>query len=263
MQASPEAPGSGPEIALEVEEISVRFGGLQALQDVSLEVPAGTVCGLVGPNGAGKTTLFDVITGLLEPDRGRVRVGGVDVTSLPAHRRAKMGLSRTFQRLELFWSLSAGDNVKVGVEASWARRRGGSAHPDDAAHPESTARMLMDRVGLGDLAEAAVDCLTTGSARLVELARALAVQPRIILLDEPGSGLDSAERAVLADLLRDLAASGTAVLLVEHDVDLVMRTCEHVTVLDFGKVIASGTPHEVRSSPAVQAAYLGSSEASR
>lgn len=246
--------GGGP--VLEVRDVSVRFGGVAALSDVSLSVEAGTVTGLIGPNGAGKTTLFNVVSGLQRPDHGRVRIGGRDVTGLGPHRRARMGLARTFQRLELFSHLSGEDNVRVGLEAHILRSRrpwpGGA--PRVAA---GSATALLERVGAADAASQPVNALPTGTARLVELARALAIGPRVLLLDEPCSGLDDLETAALGRLLRELAAEGRAVLLVEHDMSLVLEVSDTVYVLDFGQVIATGTPTEIKVNPAVQAAYLG------
>ncbi len=230
--------------ALEVDHVRVHFGGVAALSDVSLRAEQGMVTGLIGPNGAGKTTLFNVITGLQRPDRGSVSLGGAEVTRTSTHRRARLGLARTFQRLELFSTLSAVDNVRVGLEAS------GNAAP-------SSATGLLERVGVGEEAAAPVSSLPTGSARLVELARALSTDPKVLLLDEPCSGLDERESDALARLLTSLAAEGRAVVLVEHDTDLVWRVCQTVYVLDFGRVIASGAPEEIRRNPSVQEAYLG------
>jgi branched-chain amino acid transport system ATP-binding protein len=230
--------------ALEVEHVSVHFGGVAALTDVSLRAEPGTVTGLIGPNGAGKTTLFNVITGLQRPDRGSVYLGGKDVTRRRTHRRARLGLSRTFQRLELFSTLSATDNVRVGLEA------GGRA-------AATAAVGLLERVGVAGEATTPVSSLPTGSARLVELARALSTDPKVLLLDEPCSGLDDRETETLGRLLRSLAEEGRAVVLVEHDTDLVLRVCGTVHVLDFGEVIASGAPEDIRRDPGVQQAYLG------
>jgi branched-chain amino acid transport system ATP-binding protein len=232
-------------VALAVEEVSVRFGGVAALTGVSLRAEAGAVTGLIGPNGAGKTTLFNVITGLQRPDTGTVSLGGTDVTRTRTYRRARLGMARTFQRLELFSTLSAADNVRVGLEASVR------------SAPHAAAMDLLERVGLGDEAAAPVSSLPTGSARLVELARALSTDPKVLLLDEPFSGLDEHESATLGRLLTVLAAEGRAILLVEHDTDLVLEICSTVHVLDFGQVIASGPPDAVRQDPAVQEAYLG------
>jgi len=263
-------PPSGSPPALVARNVSVRFGGVQALHDVSLEVQAGKVTGLIGPNGAGKTTLFDVMTGLRRPDSGQVVLGGRDVTSLGPHLRARLGVGRTFQRLELFWSLSVADNVRVGAESrvQWWRwdsvrrsvRRYGTdraGDPGSLVFGATAVNALLDRVGLTGLGDARTDILSTGSARRVELARALAIGPSVLLLDEPGSGLDNAESWALGDLLTDLARDGMAVLLVEHDMNLVMKVCDTVAVIDAGAVIGRGTATEVRDDPAVQAAYLG------
>ncbi|MDE3087603.1 MAG: ABC transporter ATP-binding protein, partial [Acidobacteriota bacterium] len=232
-----------PELA--VESVTVRFGGLQALDDVSLQVAHGAVTGLIGPNGAGKTTLFDVVTGLRRPQGGRVLLGGDDVTSLAPHQRARRGIARTFQRLELFGTLSALENVQLAAEA---RRRHGAT---------AVAEELLGRVGLAGREGEPADLLPTGQARLLELARALATAPSVLLLDEPSAGLDEAESKALGGVLAGLAAEGLAVLLVEHDVSLVMELCHHVVVLDAGLVIARGTPEAVRADPVVQHAYLG------
>ena len=236
---------------LEVRGVEVRFGGRHALRGVDLGVEAGRITGLIGPNGAGKTTLFDVVTGLRDPDAGSVVLDGRDVTRLPPHRRARLGLARTFQRLEVFGSLSARDNIRAAAEIA-GRRPGGAAR---SAAAEADA--IVARLGLTDVAGERADALPTGSARLVELGRALATRPRVLLLDEPASGLDDAESVALGGLLVELAAAGTAVLLVEHDVGLVMRVCEKVHVLDAGAILAVGTPVAVQADPAVLAAYLG------
>ncbi len=261
------SPGDVPggEVALALSGVSVRFGGVLALDDVDLEVAGGRVTGLIGPNGAGKTTLFNVVSGLQHPDRGTVHLFGRDVTTLAPPARARLGLARTFQRLELFGTLTVEENVLVGLESTavwWHRRR--SRHRDHAGEGDEAerrraaraARILAD-VGLTSVAGVQASTLPTGLARMAELARALAIDPRLLLLDEPGSGLDRAESEALGDLIVRLAASGTAVLLVEHDMELVMRVCDPIHVLDFGHVIASGAPAGVRADPGVQAAYLG------
>ncbi len=264
---------------LTVSEVAVRFGGVSALSDVSLVVHPGTVTGLIGPNGAGKTTLFNVISGLQSPGRGTVHLFETDVTKMKPHRRARLGLARTFQRLELFGSLTAGENVLVGLESTvkwWEwhnlarklrlRRRHVVTQPeapDDpvasvAGSPDGvTADRLLEGVGLAGRGDQSASAMSTGLARMVELARALAIGPKPLLLDEPGSGLDEVESNALGKLLAKLAADGMAVLLVEHDMELVMRICDHIYVLDFGDIIASGTPEEIRKDPMVQAAYLG------
>ncbi|MEY2419920.1 MAG: branched-chain amino acid transport system ATP-binding protein [Actinomycetota bacterium] len=235
---------------LEVDQVDVRFGGLLALHDTTLSATAGRVTGLIGPNGAGKTTLFNVITGLQTPTRGKVAIDGRDVTKLKPHQRSRQRVGRTFQRLEVFGALTARENILVGAEI----RNGWDSTSED---PRIVADEILERVGLRDVADRPVDAMPTGMARLVELGRALAIRPKLLLLDEPGSGLDPDETEVLGDLLLDLARDGMAILLVEHDVELVMRICEHLYVLDFGKLIAEGTPAQVQADGAVQAAYLG------
>jgi len=239
---------------LTVEEVAVRFGGVQALQSVNLTVHPGAVNGLIGPNGAGKTTLFNVITGLQPPTRGSVHLGGTDVTHVPPHRRARMGIARTFQRLELFGTLTARENVQMAAET----RR----HKPTGVSSITEADILLEHVGLSAVADEPGDLLPTGLARLLELARALATGPSVLLLDEPSSGLNHEETEALGRVLTDLAARGMAVLLVEHDMGLVMSICDHVTVLDYGAVIAHGDPATVQADPAVQAAYLGAEEGS-
>jgi branched-chain amino acid transport system ATP-binding protein len=235
---------------LEVDAVSVRFGGLVALADVDLTADAGRVTGLIGPNGAGKTTLFNVVGGLVSPTSGRVRVAGLDVSRLSPHRRARLGVARTFQRLEVFGSLTARENVQAAVEfrQAWLR---------ESVDPRAATDEILELVGLSGVADQPVDAMPTGLARLVELGRALGTRPRLLLLDEPGSGLSQEETDVLADLLVRLGRTGMAVLLVEHDMELVMRVCDRIHVLDFGRMIAVGSAREIRADPSVQAAYLG------
>ena len=236
---------------LRVEDVSVRFGGLLALDSVHLAAEAGRITGLIGPNGAGKTTLFNVITGLQAPTEGKVYIGDDEVTGSKPHKRARLRMARTFQRLEVFGSLTARENIMVAAEIRNGWSKG------DKIDPRQMTDAILERVGLTHVAEAPVDSMPTGLARLVELGRALATQPQLLLLDEPGSGLDHTESEALGDLLIDLAAEGMAILLVEHDVELVMRVCEDIFVLDFGKLIAQGPPAEIQQNAAVQAAYLG------
>jgi len=233
---------------LEAEDITVQFGGLSALSNADISAHSGSITGLIGPNGAGKTTLFNVITGHQSTTSGAVRLGGHDVTRLSVHRRARMGLSRTFQKLEAFNSLSARDNVLVAAETNASN-----------GAPAQLTDEILARVGLGHVADITVGTLPTGTARLVELARALAVRPRVLLLDEASSGLTEDETAAVGELLKQLVAEqDIAVLLVEHDMSFVMNTCSRIHVLDFGQMIAAGTPEEVQENETVRAAYLGS-----
>jgi branched-chain amino acid transport system ATP-binding protein len=236
---------------LSAENVVVRFGGLRALSEANLDVEPGRVTGLIGPNGAGKTTCFNVITGLQEPTSGRVVFDGKDITDTTPFKRARMGIARTFQKLEAFSSLSARDNVLVAAEQrkAWDRSK---------FSPGDVADEILERVGISDVAQFMVGTLSTGTARRVELARALATNPKVLLLDEPSSGLNEEETEGMASLLRVLVKDGLAVLLVEHDMSFVMGTCEYIYVLDFGQIIATGTPPEVQADPMVQAAYLGS-----
>ena len=235
---------------LELSNIAMRFGGVTVLTDVSLQVDDGEVFGLIGPNGAGKSTLFNIASGLLAPVSGRVVLEGRDVTKLRPDARARRGSARTFQRLETFRVLTVRENVQVAAEIRrrWSR---------DRTSPRQIADGLLERVGLTDIADKVVDTLSTGSARLVEVARALATQPRVLLLDEPASGLDEQETARLGSLLRTLGSEGLAVVLVEHDVALVMDVCRRVAVLDNGKILTIGPPEIVRGDDSVQEAYLG------
>jgi branched-chain amino acid transport system ATP-binding protein len=247
------SPADAPLPVLSVESVNVRFGGVQAVADVSLAAHAGQVTGLIGPNGAGKTTTFNVITGLETPTSGHVRIDGVDVSRIPPYRRARRGVARTFQRLEVFGTLDVHDNLLAAAEfrRSWS---------GDRTSPHAVVQDLLDRVGLRHVQHERVDALPTGLARLVELGRALATRPRLLLLDEPASGLDVTESEALGELLLELAAEGMAVLMVEHDVEMVMRVCSLIHVLDFGRIISVGTPREVQSDPHVQAAYLGAED---
>jgi branched-chain amino acid transport system ATP-binding protein len=248
--------------ALRVRDLSVRFGGHLAVSSVDLDVPAGRISGLIGPNGAGKTTTFNAICGVITPTSGQVELGGDDVSKLSTHQRARRGIGRTFQRLEVFSSLSVRDNVRVGLEIrqSWSRRR--AAAPQFLAggaelSADDEVALIIDRLGLVEVAEVPVGSLPTGQARKVELGRALAARPSVLLLDEPASGLDEQESVEFGALLGTLAASGLAILLVEHDIALVMRVCSELSVLNFGQLIAHGTPEQVQSNAAVLDAYLG------
>ncbi|HYI45698.1 MAG TPA: ABC transporter ATP-binding protein [Actinomycetota bacterium] len=235
---------------LQAEGIEVRFGGLHALKGVDLEVGAGGITGLIGPNGAGKTTFFNVVCGLQTPTDGRVLIEGEDVAKLRAHRRARLGIGRTFQRLEIFGSMTVLENVLTGAEIrkSWSR---------DGSDPRQIAADVLRRLHIEELAEERADSLPTGLLRIVELGRALATRPRLLLLDEPSSGLNQSESDLLAGLMKAEAEAGLGVLLVEHHIELVMEVCRDIYVLDFGSILARGTPDEIKASEAVQRAYLG------
>jgi branched-chain amino acid transport system ATP-binding protein len=240
---------------LSADNVTVDFGGHRALANVDIDVAPATITGLIGPNGAGKTTMFNVICGLQETTSGRVSLDDSDLAGLGPHERARRGIARTFQRIEIFGSLTARENILVAAEIrnSWA---GGGGRLREEAED------IIQLVGLGAVAEERADSLSTGVSRLVELGRALATRPRVLLLDEPSSGLDESETEDFALLLERLSSEGLAILLVEHDVELVMRLCSQIHVLDFGRKIAAGSATEIQTNQAVQAAYLGTAEGS-
>ena len=248
---------------LQVRDLTVRFGGLVAVDGASLDAPARRITGLIGPNGAGKTTIFNACTGLLKPTSGQVRLLGHDVGSAPPQARARMGLGRTFQRMELFDSLTVWDNVAMGREGAkagnvpwrhlWSTRT-------TAAEVAAATRDALALCGIEGLAGRRPADLSTGERRLVELARVVAGSFSVLLLDEPSSGLDHRESERFGSILTRLVADrGVAILLVEHDISLVMTVCDHIYVLDFGRIVFEGSAREVSESPSVRAAYLGTS----
>jgi branched-chain amino acid transport system ATP-binding protein len=239
-------------MGLDVQDVSVQFGGLAALSNVDLAAPDGQITGLIGPNGAGKTTLFNVITGLQRPSQGTVLLDDQDLKGRSVFTRSRLGLGRTFQRLELFGTLTVRENIEVAASIA-RRRRGGRSLPAAGA----VASRLIEELELGPIADTRADVLPTGSGRIVELARALATKPSVLLLDEPASGQNTSETERFAGVLRSVTDTGLAVLLVEHDVDLVMALCTTIVVLDYGRVLCQGGPEAVRADPKVQAAYLG------
>lgn len=238
---------------LQAESIEVRFGGIQALKGIDLSVEAGSVTGLIGPNGAGKTTFFNVVCGLQAPTAGRVLIEGEDVGGLKAHKRARLGIGRTFQRLEIFGSMTVLENVLTAAEI----RKKWSREGDD---PRTEAEGVLERLHISEFADERADSLPTGLLRIVELGRALATRPRLLLLDEPSSGLNQSESHLLAGLMKAEAEAGLGVLLVEHHIELVMEVCRDIYVLDFGAILARGTPKEIQANEAVQHAYLGKGE---
>jgi branched-chain amino acid transport system ATP-binding protein len=248
---------------LSARGISVRFGGLHALDTVDLDVPPGQITGLIGPNGAGKTTMFNVLSGLIEPTAGTVFLAGRDITDWAPHRRGRAGMSRTFQRLELFARMSVEDNLT----AAWESSHRGAIFGRGRTERRRRVAEVMELVGLGSIAHRVAGELPTGLGRMVELGRALCTDPKVLLLDEPSSGLDLSETNRFSSVIQSLVAGAgqtgdqpLGILLVEHDMALVMEVCATITVLDFGRRIAQGTPAEIRGDPAVRAAYLGDSD---
>jgi branched-chain amino acid transport system ATP-binding protein len=250
--------------SLVIRGVTVRFGGLTALDDVSLAAGPRQVTGIIGPNGAGKTTLLNVLCGFVRPDAGRVEFGGRELTGLRPHRLAGLGIARTLQGTGLFGGLSVAENVMVGATATaktgfWSALLGLPRSAADERRLRRQALAALDRVGAADLADRMPGALPHGSRKRVALARALAGQPRLLLLDEPASGLDSSEMPDLGELMAKLAEE-ISVVVIEHRMDLVMSACHTIFVLDFGKVIAAGSPEQVQADPAVTTAYLGSTE---
>jgi ABC-type branched-subunit amino acid transport system ATPase component len=247
---------------LSVEKVERSFGGVHALDGVSFAVREGEVHGLIGPNGAGKTTLLNVVSGLMRPSGGRITLGEDRIDGRPAYRIAARGIARTFQNIRLFGGLSAAGNVIVGEHLVrkaplWRRMLLLPAARAEEEAAKDAALAALARVGLRDRAFTPAYALSYGEQRRVEIARALARSPRVLLLDEPTAGMNAAEVASVEKLIREVAAEGRSVLLVEHNVRLVMEVSDRITVLNFGKVIADGEPKAVASDPAVIAAYLG------
>ena len=249
---------------LSVEGLSRRFGGVAAVSGVDMEVQAHDLLGIIGPNGAGKTTLFNLISGFTRPSAGRIILRGRRIDRMPAHRIARLGVSRTFQNLRVFPTLSVFDNVSVGAIGAigFAAWRAALPFAGRARANAIAARswQALERVGLAGRATLPAASLPYGQRKYLEIARALATRPDLLILDEPAAGLNETETASLAGFIRGLNDEGTTVLLVEHDMGLVMSTCRRVIVLAAGRKIADGTPDDVRSDPAVQAAYLGTDD---
>jgi branched-chain amino acid transport system ATP-binding protein len=246
---------------LEVSDVSVRFGGLTALDAVSLSVPPRQVVGIIGPNGAGKTTLLNVLCGFIRPDEGRVVIDGRHYNNLRPHQLAGLGIARTLQGVGLFERLSATENVMIGANCRaaagfWSALLGLPRSARDERRLQQEAGQALARVGAADVAGARPAELSYGMRKRVALARALVARPKLLLLDEPASGLAEDELAELGQLIRELAAE-TSLVIVEHHMDLMMSVCDSLVVLDFGKVISRGSPREIQADPAVTAAYLG------
>ncbi|HCX32121.1 MAG TPA: high-affinity branched-chain amino acid ABC transporter ATP-binding protein LivG [Rhodocyclaceae bacterium] len=247
---------------LEVRDLDMVFGGVHAVQGLSFEVAPGTVYSVIGPNGAGKTTLFNMVSGIYKPTRGRIFFDGEDITGKPPHALARRGLSRTFQNLQVCMNLGALENVMVGAHLKLSQRLLPAmlhapwlAKADDACREE--AARLMHFVGVGRYVHAHASSLPYGALKRMEIARALAAGPKLLLLDEPAAGLNNTETREIDTLIQKIAASGVTVVLVEHDMKLVMGISERILVLDYGKKLAEGSAAEVRSNPDVIVAYLG------
>jgi branched-chain amino acid transport system ATP-binding protein len=247
---------------LELSGVSKRFGGLHALSGLSLSVSPGEVLGLIGPNGAGKSTLLNLMSGHYQPDSGAMSLGGVDLVGLPAHKRVRLGLARTFQKIRLFNRLSALDNVLAGFHVHhdlsvWQYVVHGAAFRRNHSRCIEQARGLLSFVDLESRADAPAASLAYGERRMLELARALATSPRLLMADEPAAGLNAAEVEKLLDRIARLRARGMTIVIVEHNMDLVMQVADRVIVMDYGQYLFDGTPREVQANPAVIAAYLG------
>jgi branched-chain amino acid transport system ATP-binding protein len=247
---------------LRAQSLHKNFGGVKAVSDISFEVPAGSIFAVIGPNGAGKSTLLNLISGVYRSDSGSLSFNGADLSALPAHRRVRLGIARTFQKIRLFKQLSVLDNVVAGFHVhhhvpAWQYVTHGAAFKADQQRCRERAEQLLHFVGMSARRSVLAGSLSYGEQRMLELARALATKPHLLLIDEPAAGLNAAEVDGLLDRIRTLRSDGTTVVLVEHNMDLVMNVADRIMVMDYGRRLFEGGPVEVQKNPAVIAAYLG------
>ncbi|MDQ2678112.1 MAG: ABC transporter ATP-binding protein [Actinomycetota bacterium] len=260
--ATPARPPAATDAMLRATNVSVHFGGVSALDDVSISFAPSEICGVMGPNGAGKSTLFDVLSGVRRGSSGTLHLDGADVTTTSAVRRSRLGLRRTFQRQQTFGWLSVEDNLLVALESEHAGGLIGDMfrmpwRQRAAREQRARAEEVLELCGLADVATESAGTLDIGRARMVELARAIVSRPRVLLLDEPTSGLEERQTAQLGAIIEQLRAEGCAIALVEHDVAFMFEHCQRIVVLNLGSVLAAGTPEEIRADERVSAAYLG------